>query len=66
MLFDDSLKKKIDDVPPFTLQLKHLVDVYRGDAEPNCSAIEGLKDLVVLESMVESMRTRRPVDVPEE
>jgi predicted dehydrogenase len=63
MQVDDGLKELVDDVPPFSRQLKHLVDVHRGVAEPNCSGSEGSRNLLVLEGMVESMKTGHPVDL---
>jgi hypothetical protein len=53
----------VDDVPPFTRQLKHLVDVQRGITEPNCSGLEGWKNLLVLEGMVNSMKTGQPMNI---
>jgi predicted dehydrogenase len=63
MQCDDSLKKLVGDVPPFTRQLKHLVDVQRDITQPNCSGLEGLKNLLVLEGMVKSVKTGQPVDI---
>jgi predicted dehydrogenase len=34
--YKDGLKYEIDNVPPFTLQLKDLVAVHRGEKEPAC------------------------------
>jgi predicted dehydrogenase len=61
--FDDSLKNGIDDVPPFTLQLRDLVAVQRGEKEPTCSGIEGCKSLFVMEAIIKSMETRKVVTV---
>jgi predicted dehydrogenase len=58
---DTSLANSIDDVPPFTLQLKHFVDVIKGAARPSCSGSEGLKDIIVLEAVAKSMRSQVPV-----
>jgi predicted dehydrogenase len=58
---DTSLAKAIDDVPSFTLQLKHFVDVIKGAAQPSCSGLEGLKDIMVLEAVEKSMRSHVPV-----
>jgi predicted dehydrogenase len=52
-----------DEVPPFTLQLKHFIDVIRGRAQPSCSGLEGLKDIAVLEAVEKSMRCQLPVVV---
>jgi predicted dehydrogenase len=61
--FDDALKAEIDDVPPFTLQLRDLVAVHRGEKEPTCSVEEGAKSLFVVEAITKSMRTRQVVEV---
>ncbi|KIM74704.1 hypothetical protein PILCRDRAFT_79797, partial [Piloderma croceum F 1598] len=58
---DTSLATSIDDVPPFTLQLKHFVDVIKGAAQPSCSGLEGLKNIIVLEAVEKSMRFQLPV-----
>lgn len=63
MQVDDGLKERVDDVPPFSRQLKHLADVHRGAVEPNCPGEEGLMNLLVLEGMVESMKMGYPVDI---
>jgi predicted dehydrogenase len=60
---DSGLIKGIDDVPPFTLQLKHFVDVIKGTAQPGCSGLEGLKNIMVLEAVEKSMRCQLPVVV---
>ncbi|GAA5961100.1 hypothetical protein JCM8115_005825 [Rhodotorula mucilaginosa] len=53
----------IDTTPPFTLQLRHFVEVVRGQAEPRCSARDGLATVATLEAIIESLRTGKPVDV---
>lgn len=63
MAIDDSLKSEIDDVPPFTLQLRDLVAVQRGEKEPTCSGVEGCKSLFVVEAITKSMETGVPVMV---
>jgi predicted dehydrogenase len=55
---------EVDDVPPFTRQLQHFVRVCRGQEEPNCSAMEALKTIVLVEVVKESMKTSKVVDVP--
>ncbi len=55
----------IEDIPPFTLQLRHFVDVCKGKAEPNCSSLEALKTIILLEAIKESMAKGVPVDVPQ-
>lgn len=53
----------VETTPPFTLQLRHFVEVVRGEAEPRCSAQDGLATVATLEAIIESLRTRKPVDV---
>lgn len=53
----------VDSVLPFTRQLRHFVDVCQGTAEPNCSALEALKTIILLEAVKESISTGKPVDV---
>lgn len=55
----------IEDIPPFTLQLRHFVDVCKGKAEPNCSSLEALRAIILLETIKESMAKGVPVDVPQ-
>jgi predicted dehydrogenase len=61
--FDDSLKSEIDDVLPFTRQLRDLVEVHRGEKEPTCSALEGCKSLFVVEAITKSMEARQVMTV---
>ncbi|BFZ64037.1 hypothetical protein YB2330_005175 [Saitoella coloradoensis] len=63
ILSDESLREEVDDVPPFTLQLTNLVGVCRGEEEPTCSGEEGCTDLVVIEGILKSMETGKPVDI---
>lgn len=53
----------IDTTPPFTLQLRHFVEVVKGQTEPRCSARDGLATIATLEAIIESLRTGNPVDV---
>jgi hypothetical protein len=39
--------------------------VIEGKAEPNCSGLEAVKGLIVLEAIRESMNTGKAVDVPQ-
>ena len=48
---------------PLANQVKHFAAVIRGDAEPICSGRDGLKTLQVVDAVVESARTGRPVDL---
>jgi predicted dehydrogenase len=46
--------------------LRHFVDVVKGEAEPSCGGIDGLRSILVLEAILESARTGRPVEVKQE
>jgi predicted dehydrogenase len=48
---------------PLANQVKHFAAVIRGEAEPVCSGRDGLKTLQVVDAVVESARTGRPVDL---
>lgn len=48
---------------PLANQVKHFAAVIRGEAEPICSGRDGLKTLQVVDAVVESARTGRPVDL---
>jgi predicted dehydrogenase len=60
---DLSLRAEVDDVPPFTRQLKHFISAIRGEVEPNCSGKDGLKAVFVMEAMFKSLATNAPVVV---
>ncbi|GAA5864667.1 hypothetical protein JCM3774_006033 [Rhodotorula dairenensis] len=55
--------ESVDETAPFTLQLRHFMDVVRGRAEPRCSARDGLATVATLEAIIESLRTGKPVNV---
>jgi predicted dehydrogenase len=48
---------------PLANQIDHFAAVIRGEAEPICSGRDGLTTLRVVDAVVESARTGRPVDV---
>jgi predicted dehydrogenase len=48
---------------PLANQIEHFAAVIRGEAEPICSGRDGLKTLLVVDAVVESARTGRPVDL---
>ena len=48
---------------PLANQVKHFADVIRGEAEPICSGRDGLKTMHVVDAVVESARTGRPVNI---
>ncbi|BGP13344.1 hypothetical protein JCM10213_001469 [Rhodosporidiobolus nylandii] len=61
---DDPLP--VDSTPPFTRQLRHFVDVVEGRAEPSCGGLDGLKTIIALEAILQSMKTGLPVEVEQE
>ncbi len=48
---------------PLAGQVKHFADVILGDAEPICSGRDGLKTMQVVDAVIESARSGRPVDI---
>jgi len=48
---------------PLAGQVKHFAEVIRGEAEPICSGRDGLKTMQVVDAVVESARTGRPVNI---
>ena len=48
---------------PLAGQIDHFAAVIRGEVEPICSGRDGLQSLRVVEAVVESARTGRPVDL---
>ncbi|MET0765855.1 MAG: Gfo/Idh/MocA family oxidoreductase, partial [Blastococcus sp.] len=48
---------------PLANQIEHFAAVIRGEAEPICSGRDGLKTLLVVDAVVESAKTGRPVDL---
>jgi predicted dehydrogenase len=55
--------ESVDRSDPLAHQVRHFVDVIRGDAEPICSGRDGLRTLVVVDAVLEAARTGAPVDV---
>ncbi|KAL1956993.1 hypothetical protein VTO42DRAFT_6482 [Malbranchea cinnamomea] len=53
----------VPDATPFDLQLAHFVDVIRGNAEPSCSGVDGLRALVVCDAIKRALESNQPVDV---
>ncbi|KAI5480292.1 quinate utilization oxidoreductase QutH [Pseudohyphozyma bogoriensis] len=53
----------VEDVPPFTKQLKNFVKMCKGEEEPNCSGLQALKTIITLEAVKESIKSGKPVDV---
>ena len=50
-------------IPPFTLQLRHFVEVCRGTEKPRCTGKDAFNALAVVQAMQESLRSRAPVEV---
>jgi predicted dehydrogenase len=48
---------------PVAGQVKHFAEGIRGEAEPICSGRDGLKTMQVVDAVVESARTGRPVNI---
>jgi len=46
---------------PLATQVEHFAAVIRGEAQPICSARDGLKTLQVVDAVLEAARTQRPV-----
>ncbi|MFT3834099.1 MAG: Gfo/Idh/MocA family oxidoreductase [Micropruina sp.] len=55
--------ESVDRSDPLANQITHFAAVIRGEAEPICSARDGLKTLRVVEAVVEAARTGAPVDI---
>jgi predicted dehydrogenase len=48
---------------PLANQVAHFAAVIRGDATPVCTGRDGLKTMQVVDAVVESARTGKPVDI---
>ncbi|KAF2473465.1 NAD(P)-binding protein, partial [Lindgomyces ingoldianus] len=48
---------------PFELQMSHFVKVIKGQEEPSCSGIDGLRALAVCEAIKKAMEVSKPVDI---
>ena len=59
----DSSTEKLDRSDPLANQVEHFAAVIRGEAQPICSGRDGLKTLKVVDAVVESARTGRPVEI---
>ena len=60
----EPLSSSVVDVPrsdPLAGQVEHFAAVIRGEAAPICSGRDGLKTLQVVDAVLESARTQRPV-----
>ena len=59
----DTSTASVDRSDPLANQVRHFVDVIRGEAEPICSGRDGLRTLVVVDAVVEAARSGAPVEV---
>ena len=48
---------------PLANQVTHFADVIRGEADPICSGRDGLRTMQVVDAVIQSARSGRPVDV---
>ncbi|MBP8921318.1 MAG: hypothetical protein KBG85_16575 [Micropruina sp.] len=55
--------ESIDRSDPLANQVSHFAAVIRGEAEPICSARDGLKALQVVEAVTEAARTGGVVEI---
>ena len=55
--------ESVERADPLANQITHFAAVIRGEAEPICSARDGLKTLRVVEAVVEAARTGASVDI---
>jgi predicted dehydrogenase len=58
-------REAVERSDPLANQVAHFAAVIRGAAPPICSGRDGLKTLQVVDAVVESARTGRPVDIEE-
>ena len=50
---------------PFDLQLNHFIDVIRGNAEPLCTALDGVSSALCIDAVLKSIQTGLPQTVAE-
>jgi predicted dehydrogenase len=60
---DESAKHEVDDIPPFTRQLKHFIRAIRKEIAPNCSVEDGVKAVLVVEALFKSFEANTPIIV---
>jgi predicted dehydrogenase len=60
----DSSTVELERSDPLANQVAHFAEVIRGEAQPICSGRDGLQALRVVDAVLESARTGRPVDLP--
>jgi predicted dehydrogenase len=59
----DTVTVEVERSDPLANQIEHFAAVIRGEEEPVCSGRDGLKTLRVVDAVVESARTGRPVEL---
>jgi predicted dehydrogenase len=59
----DTATVEVERSDPLANQIEHFAAVIRGEEEPVCSGRDGLKTLRVVDAVVESARTGRPVEL---
>jgi predicted dehydrogenase len=59
----DTVTAEVERSDPLANQIEHFAAVIRGEEEPVCSGRDGLKTLRVVDAVVESARTGRPVEL---
>ncbi|SGY13953.1 BQ5605_C010g06008 [Microbotryum silenes-dioicae] len=59
-------RASVEDVPPFTSQLKNFVGVCRGQEVPGCSASDAIRTMRTMEALLHSARTGQPVVIGDE
>lgn len=61
LIKDEGAKYDLDDIPPFTRQLKHFVRSIRKEVAPDCSVEDGVKAVLVVEALFKSLESNKPV-----
>lgn len=51
---------------PFVEQVEHFVSVIRGEEQPRCDGVEGLRAVMVCEAVRRSMREGKPVEIAQD
>ena len=51
---------------PFVEQIEHSVRVIRGEEQPRCDCVEGLRAVMVCEAVRRSMREGKPVEIAQD
>jgi predicted dehydrogenase len=59
----DSATVAVERADPLAAQIAHFAEVIRGEAAPVCTGRDGLDTVKVVDAVVVSARTGRPVEV---